>query len=267
MFGERFFHWLDARAALGIDVWEFSARSLARAYGRVFLRTVMFRYPRRTWAGLREYARHVRPGRRADLAWVGAPPDPKAWAEELAGQEWVVGMGFCQKDLACPVGRFNHRCLLLERFLEPDWPAVCEKCPVRQVALHALPAGAGLHLMTSAEDIAGDLLLPGLERRVPNRWVLVICPYSIAPISLAMVISGLRGWLLAYHQGDCRDYATWLKADTGTKPEQTALPAGSQTRLLELLERVAAARTARGLASPQTFRAAGNLFLPAGESG
>ncbi len=261
MWGERLLKWMDDVAFLGFDVWEFSVRSLPRPYGRLFLRAVMLRHPLRTLAGWGAYRRRVRPARRADVAPVGVASEA-AFGAELAAGDWLVGMGFCQKPLAppCPAGRFNHRCWLLTRLGGADPPPACRACHVREVAVRALPAGATVHIMTSAVDIARDVLLPGLRGRGPRRVVLSVCPYSVAPMSLALTICGLRGLVLAYGRGDCRDYAAWVRADEGVKLEQTFLPPATHRRLLALLEGVAAAR---GPVAARRFVEVGNLYVPA----
>lgn len=257
------FRGLDARNFLGFDVWEFSAYSLLRPHGKLFLVSILLRHPWRSLAGLWHYRQNVRHGRRVGYAPVGQ----FSWEEfaaELAGSEWVLGMGFCQKvlDPPCPAGRFNHRCWLLADPNTDRLPAACQQCQIGAVAMHALPAGATLHIMTSALDIGRDLLLPGLRSRSAKRVVLCICPFSVPPVTLAMTICGLRGLVLSYSGGVCKDFATWVRADEGFKPEQTHLACQSHDSLLALLDRVSALRSAKNLKPARAFRESGNFYVP-----
>jgi hypothetical protein len=65
-------------------------------------------------------------------------------------------------------------------------------------------------------------------------------------------------------QGDCRDYAMWLRADTGDKNELTRLPSATHHRLPAFLGRVASALAARGVASPGGYRRDGGVYKPVG---
>ncbi|MCP5111355.1 MAG: hypothetical protein GY953_11030, partial [bacterium] len=157
MVGDTWLKRADKQELFGFDVWEFSLRSLRRPYGRLFLRSVLMRHPLRAMAGLRTYRRKIRLARDSDHALVGLP----SW-DELAVGPWVVGLGFCEKPIEppCPSGRANHRCWLLGQEKIESLPAPCRQCAVREVSEHALPAGATVHVMTSASDFADDVLLP-----------------------------------------------------------------------------------------------------------
>jgi len=259
---------LDACRFLGLDVWEFSARSVRLPYGRLFLTAVVLRHPFRTLAGLHAYRRRVLSARLADVAAVHV--DSRAdFLAGLADAGWVVGMGFCEKpmDPPCPSGRFNHRCWLLEQPVVPDLPVPCGECRIREVAHYALAAGAELYIMTSAEDIARDLLLISMRKARMAGAVLSVCPYSVPPLSLAMAICGLRGWVLPYARGDCRDFSAWLRADRGVKDERTSPSISAHQRLVVLLEEVAAVRAASGRGNAQRFRRSGSMYVPALDAG
>jgi hypothetical protein len=254
----------DAVAALGLDVWEFTALSLLRPYGRFFLGSILLRRPDRLLAGTWTYGRQVRPARTADHAPVGV----SSWQSlesELAEGPWLVGMGFCQKPLAppCPSGRFNHQCWFLTRPEGAGTPPACRTCHIREIAERALAAGAAIYIMTSASDVARDLLLPALRGGSLRRAVLSVCPLSVPPLTLAMTICGLRGFVDSYSEGDCRDFAMWLRADEGDKPELTRLPPEAHARLLARLENVAAARRRKGVPKPHACRESGNFYVPA----
>ena len=255
---------LDACRFLGLDVWEFSARSVRLPYGRLFLTAVVLRHPYRTLAGLHAYRHRVLPARLADVAAVHV--DSRAdFLAGLADAGWVVGMGFCEKpmDPPCPSGRFNHRCRLLEEPALPALPAPCGECRIREIAHHALAAGAALYIMTSAEDIARDLLLMSMRKAQMAGAVLSVCPYSVPPLSLAMAICGMRGWVLPYARGDCRDFAAWLRADRGVKDERTSPSISAHQRLVALLKEVAAVRAASGRGNARRFQRSGPMYVPA----
>jgi hypothetical protein len=264
MAGDSLLRRMDACRFLGFDVWEFSARSVRLPYGRLFLTAVMLRHPFRTLAGVLAYRRHVLPARLADVTAV--PVDsPADFPAGLADTGWIVGMGFCEKPLdpPCPSGRFNHRCWLLEQAAGPALPVPCGECRIREIAHHALAAGAALYIMTSAEDIARDLLLTSLRKAQMAQAVLSVCPYSVPPLLLAMAICRLRGWVLPYACGDCRDFSAWLRADRGIKDERTFPSISAHQRLLALLKEVAAVRAASGRRNAQRFERSGPMYLPA----
>jgi len=267
MAGDSLLRRMDACRFLGFDVWEFSALSVLRPYGRLFLTAVVLRHPRRTLAGVLAYRRRVLPGRLADVTSVQA--DSRAdFLAVLAGTGWIVAMGFCEKptDPLCPSGRFNHRCWLLEQPVAPALPVPCSQCRIREIAHHALPAGAALYIMTSAEDIARDLLLTSLRKAQMTKAVLSVCPYSVPPLSLAMAICKLCGWVLPYERGDCRDFSAWMRADGGIKEEQTSPSVSAHQRLLSLLNEVAALRAATGRVNARRFLPSGPKYVPAPET-
>jgi hypothetical protein len=255
---------MDQAAVLGFNVWDFSLRSLGRRYGWLFLVSVLLRHPWRSLAGMRAYRRRIRPAQDVSGTPVGIG-SPESFVRELAEGDWILGVGFCEKSLdpGCPAGRFNHRCWLLEQACYERFPPACQACHIRELAQRALEAGAGLHIMTSAADVAHDLLIPGVRGR-PRRAVLSLCPFSIPPMSLALAMAGCRGLIFGYERGACSDYSAWDKADRGIKPEQTFLASHNQGRLHALLARVAALRRARGEQPARRFVAAGNFYQPAG---
>ncbi len=254
---------LDETRFLGLDVWEFSWRSLARRYGRWFLASVVLRHPCRTLRGLRRYRRAKCRPREEEPTVVGSP-SVESMRDQLAEGGLVVATGFCQKPLdpPCPAGRFNHRCVVWSLNPRRELPPACRGCPIRELGLKTLAAGGALHIMTSAADIAADLFMPSLRH---PRWrgaVLAICPYSIPPFGLAMSICGLHGILFSYDRGDCRDYRAWARADEGDKPEQTFLAPSVHLRLLRLLEEIAEIRSARKLPAYSGFREEKDFYLP-----
>jgi hypothetical protein len=121
----------------------------------------------------------------------------------------------------------------------------------------ALHAGASLYIMTSALEIAEDLLLPALTERRFVAALLTLCPYSVEPIALPLLICGLKAGIATYDQGACMDYDQWLRADRGDKRGRTSLSSEVLGRALEGLERVAEGR--RG---GRRFRRQGRVYVP-----
>lgn len=111
--------------------------------------------------------------------------------------------------------------------------------------------------MTSAKDIARDLLIPQIKSEKFPSSFLLLCPYSMQAILPALFICGVNSFLLAYESGYCQDYRQWLKADGGIKQEMTVLSPSSWKKLLDLIDEVR---------SPETpyhqFRREGNIFYP-----
>ncbi len=253
---------MDDVAFLGFDVWDFSLRSLARPYGWRFLMSVLLRHPRRSLAGLRLYRRQIRPARNVSGTPVGIA-SRDSFLKELVEGDWMLGLGFCEKSLepSCPAGRFNHRCWLLEQGQYEQFPRACRDCHVRELAMRALEAGAVLHIMTSAGDVAHDLLIPALRGRA-WKTVMSSCPFSIPPMSLALAICGCRGLIFGYEHGACGDYSDWDRADRGIKPEQTSLAPPIRHGLHALLREVASLRVSRGKQPARYFSPAGHFYHP-----
>jgi hypothetical protein len=254
---------LDKRAFLGFDFWEFSLRSLTHAYGWFFLRRVALRHPLRTLRGLRAYRRDIRPARNRLLVPVGFASEEAFLAQAKEGP-WLLAIGFCEKPLdpPCPAGRFNHECWWLRDVPSHRPMTPCRDCRLRELGEKALAAGATLHVMTSAMDIARDLLLPGLAGTPWKGLLFSVCPYSVGPITLAMSLCGLSGFVASYETGDCRDYAAWIRADVGIKPERTFRSCASHRRLLGLISTIAAARQTKASTPATRFRQEGHFFRP-----
>jgi len=252
---------------------EFAVRSLPHAYGRAFVRHMVLRHPLRTAQGLWRYWRASGSGstdQRA-LSDVG----DATWLDRTthAGGRLLVATGFCQKSLHavngaydCPAGRFNHDCMYLAD-LDLLAPAVqldpaCAHCPVRGLGDAALRAGASFAVLTSALDIAHDVLIPSLEKGCFAHILFAICPYSLEPMSLALLICDLDGYIFSYNEGACANYAQWLRADRGDKQEQTSLSASNAACLLYLLEAIAAGRAESGLAQPTGYQQEDGIYRP-----
>lgn len=267
-------HELSARTKRSLALLDFMIHSAAQAYGRAFILRVVLRHPWRTLRGMMAYARKlrvVRPGERV-LLHCGegefvrrAAIDPK---------RLLVATGFCQKppDLAggvqqCPAGRFTHNCVYLRslNLSSADVPPIlpgCLDCAIRELGHAALAAGASFAVLTSALDIAGDILLPALEQRRFTRFLFAVCPLSVEPMSLTLLICGLEGYIFPYDTGACVDYNQWLRADSGDKPECTALAPHSMGRLLNLLQRIATGHGERLNSPAMSYECQGNVLVP-----
>jgi len=258
-------------------VLEFSFNSLSHAYGRAFLRHVVLRHPLRTLRGLLTYywtLRANQPEQRLLFPdnWHGT----NAFVAHAAAdaKRLLVGTGFCLKPLCaagstydCPAGRFNHDCLYLSRLelgspSEAQFQPACADCSIRVLGHAALRAGASFAVLTSALDIAHDILLPALEERRFTRVLFAICPYSVEPMSLALLICGMEGYLFHYHAGSCVNYYQWLRADGGDKPERTVVSPQSMVRLLGLLEAIAAHRYSYVGTQPERYQQVSHIFQP-----
>lgn len=267
MFVGRVFSYLDSIRFLNIHVWEFSGHSFFKEYAHLFFVKAMLRYPGKTLRGLSRYHRFIRgQSRYIDLRAQYSEslfiPDKSRFIRAAKKQErTLVGLGFCLKPsiarnraASCPVGRPNHECLYLQT---GRLPAVCENCAIHSIAKKCLCAGWPVYIMTSAEDIARDFLLPQIqESRFPSA-VLFLCPYSVQAILPALFICGVNAFLVAYDAGFCRDYEEWRLADLGFKDEMTVLSAGAKDNLNRLLE-----QSPRPESRFQQFRREGNIFYP-----
>ena len=184
-------------------VFQFALRSLPRAYGRAFLWHMALRHPLRTARGFRAYWRMPESSSTEQRALSAARET--AWLDHAVkdGERLLVATGFCQKPMRaandtpdCPAGRFNHDCpYLADLDLEAPAPLhpACAICPIRTLGHAALQAGASFAILTSALDIAHDVLIPSLEEGRFTHVLFAICPYSLEPMSLAQLIGGPDG--------------------------------------------------------------------------
>ncbi len=239
-FSDKLFKRWDEERFLGLQVWEFALRSLSRRYGRWFLRKVVLRHPWQTLKGIFDYRRFLQEGRREEgithLFW-----EEEGFLQEItSGGSVLVGLGFCQKPFECPSGRPNHSCLylsMLDLDRGEEWPhPICRECKVAIMGRKALLAGANMHIMTSALDIAHDLMIPAIEEGRFRKAILCLCPFSVQAITLPLLICGIRGYLIEYSSGNCRDYQEWLLADRGIKEERTTIRSEAYEKILSLLD-------------------------------
>lgn len=101
-----------------------------------------------------------------------------------------------------------------------------------------------------------DVFVPALEDGTFSSGVFLLCRYSLRPFSVGLLAAGMRGLLLPFETGDCRDYATWLLADRGIKEEQTEVPRPAHTAIRALLENPAGVPP-----RPAQFERRGNILF------
>jgi hypothetical protein len=260
---------MDASAFLGFRGWDFSFRSMRQRYAWTFLGRVALRHPFQT---LREVLKYRR------LSEQDAEQHGPTRMFEGSDAEFVrrlceartgllVAVGFCQKPVApaCPAGRPNHDCVYLDeldlRTEGPEVHAACEACDIRTLGTLALRAGACMHIMTSALDIARDLMIPSVDHGRFQNAIMCLCPYSVRVIALPLTICGLEGYLLGYQSGACANWDQWSLADRGIKQGVTTLGSRSHSSVVAVLEKIAAARAREGLASAR-FHREGNIYEP-----
>lgn len=249
----------------------FSLQSLAQPYGRLFVRRVVLRHPLRsikgTWHYLRQPQSQSGEYQLSDSTGSNFVPGAAADPGRL-----VVATGFCQKPLpvsgkhnGCPAGRFNHDCLYLAQHqlgppAEIPGDLACEDCFVRVLGHAALRAGASFAILTSAIDIANDVLIPALEHQRFTHCLMAVCPYSLEPMALALSICSVDGYILAFDTGFCAGFREWLRADRGVKLEQTTLPEDGVRRIFRLLGSIAQGTQASGRLA--TFEQKGHIYQP-----
>ena len=269
-------HKLDEKAFLGFKVWDFSFRSLPHRYGSAFLKEVVFRHPLRTLSGLLAYRRLVHSDRRrGDITRLFSEAEEDFQRKVAEGEgSFLVAVGFCQKPMReaghsdeCPVGRFNHRCLYLAQLdlshtEERSLPPACRDCEIRMIGTKALRAGADMHIMTSALDIAHDIFVSALERGRFRKAILCVCPYSVQPIALPLLICGIEGFVVQFDSGYCADYNQWSLADKGIKDDRTLLSPQAHSKILDFLDGVASLRAELGKPPYHRFQLEGNIYVP-----
>lgn len=260
---------LDKSSFLGLDIWDFSLRSLRTRYGHAFLSRIVLRHPLKTLAGYRAY-RRLAPARSEgdDITALFEGSEEDFISRMVtSGADLLMAVGFCLKPLApqCPAGRPNHDCVYLDgldlRRQREISHSACRRCAIKEIGTKALLAGASMHIMTSALDIAYDVMIPAIERDRFRNTIMCLCPYSVQAIALPLIICGIEGFLISYASGNCLDYEQWLLADEGVKNEMTALSAPAHGRLTILLGAAAREREKEGRHLVRFVRQ-GNIYVP-----
>jgi len=226
---------LDKYSFLGLNIWNFSLNSLRRMYGKLFISEVILKHPWRTWEGLQKYKRLVRKGKNQGEIVNLSPGNQQDLSQKMTRERLksLVAVGYCQKppetanQPGCPSGRFNHHCLFLEEFdlnnPKQPRPIPCAKCSVRRIGVQALRLGLTFHIMTSAADIARDILIPSLARQQYKYGLFFLCPYSSEAFIFPLFTCRMEAFLIRYQSGNCENYYDFIAADVGDKAEQTSI--------------------------------------------
>lgn len=261
----RFFENLDKKGFLHSHIWEFGYRSFFKEYARLFFLKAMLGHPRKTVKGLQKYRQFIKSHETLFPLYQKAlaVPDEETFIDRINQHDKspLLGLGFCLKPYdpessarSCPSGRANHECQYLESGKRQN---VCFGCDIFKIAKNGLDKGCGIYIMTSAQDIAVDFLLPQIDSGSFSTAILLLCPYSVQAILPSLFICGLHACLFAYDSGYCKDYKEWRLADLGTKEDRTTLSEESLEKLFDLIGHSNSPQT-----PAQSFRRKGNIFFP-----
>jgi hypothetical protein len=262
---DRLFDRLDKKSFLHFHIWEFAYRSFFKEYARLFFLKAMLKHPIKTAKGLKDYRHFIMSQKNLFPQYQKylAIPDEKSFQNKIAQQKNgpLFGLGFCLKPhdpedstQSCPSGRANHECLYLEK---RKTISICQECTIYRIAKKGLELGCHVYIMTSAQDIAIDFLLPQIDKGTFPAAILLLCPYSVQAILPSLFICGTYAYLLAYDSGYCKDYKEWRLADLGTKENMTKLSKESMEKLFAWLGQIDIPEI-----TPLSFRREGNIFYP-----
>jgi hypothetical protein len=231
----RFVQRLDQKDFLNYRLWEFSLQNLVRFFPYYFLIRILFFFPVKATRGIFKYQKLIRKSNGDAL--LGTKKLPEIFQSLKSGKimfsRFIIAPGFCMKPYDetqrisnCPIGHFNHRCLVLEKqamFLteQQKWQQPCNKCFLGTLAQLSVKLGANFYIMTSALDIARDLYLPAIKGDGAQSGIFLLCPYSTEAFSLGLATSGINGALITFCKGDCLNHEDFTKADIGIKEKQT----------------------------------------------
>lgn len=250
----------DRKAFLSYRLWEFSLKNLWRLFPFYFLFRLVIAHPIRSLSGLASYFRLVKQSKNRPL--MGTVPLSEIFSYSVFSnsRQLMIAPGFCMKPYnneknrsLCPAGQFNHNCSVFEKpdligTSQEEWPFPCNGCNIGTLVRYAADLNARFYIMTSAIDIARDLFLPALKSSRPLYGIYMLCPYSREPFSFGLSICGIKGTLLTFCQGECRDHEEWTNADIGIKQEQTFLKEQEFLSLLHQLKEISR------LSKIQTFK-------------
>jgi len=257
---------LDTVSFLGIDIWDFSCRSLFKEYGFLFFSKAVLPHPVKTIKGLIRYRTFLMTEPSSQDSLPRSPLEKNVLLEKMRENpsNILVGLGFCLKpfhskktDSSCPSGRANHDCFYLDN---GETRSVCTGCTIFKISEKSLERDFRVYIMTSAEDMARDFLIPQIVSEKFPLSILFLCPYSVQAILPALFICKADSFLIPYSKGNCKTYAQWRKADLGHKEEVTELDSSTWKKVLDIFEKMDAAKP-----RPQSFKRVGNIFFPRAE--
>jgi hypothetical protein len=121
--------------------------------------------------------------------------------------------------------------------------------------------------MTSAADIAHDILLPSLAQGKFKYALFFLCPYSSEAFMFPIFTCRIKACLIRYQSGNCEDYADFIAADRGDKSEQTQI-SPTAWRRWHRFSRLIEQNSPNGNSTQFTcFDLQGNMLVPAGAEG
>ncbi len=233
----RFAQWLDKKEFLNYRLWEFSLRNLFRFFPYHFIFKVLFFHPYKALRGIIKYQKLVKNSNGEPL--TGTTKLENIFlnlnTSRIDSSQLLISPGFCMKPYdevksssTCPVGHFNHRCLVLEKSAlslkdQKHWQQPCNDCPLGTLAQLSAKIKANFYIMTSAYDITNDLFLPAIKNKTANLGIFLLCPYSTEAFTWGLAISGIDGFLITFYKGDCLNHEDFTKADVGIKEKQTII--------------------------------------------
>jgi len=238
-------NWLDRKEFLRFRLWEFSFGNASRFFLWYFYFRVLIPHPIKALKGFFEYRQLVRDANGESLTGSADLAEIHQYIlnDKRNPQKFIIAPGFCLKPYdvtgqksKCPVGRFNHDCLVLEKseLLFKDrqyWLGPCRECDIGKLAQLGAKLHADLYIMTSALDIARDLFLPAIKGEETRSGVFLLCKYSTEAFTLGLTTCGIAGALITFCSGDCVNHKDFTRADKGFKETQTQI----ETSLLDHL--------------------------------
>jgi hypothetical protein len=263
----RLMNHLDAVSFLRIDIWDFCCRSLFKEYGFRFFSKAVLSHPVKTLKGLIRYRTFLMTNSSSQDSLYRSPAENNVLLKKMRGNpsNLLVGLGFCLKPFhskkpnsSCPSGRANHDCIYLDK---GETRPVCSSCAIFKISVNSLERDFRVYIMTSAEDMARDFLIPQIVSEKFPLSLLFLCPYSVQAILPALFICGAESFFVPYSKGNCKNYEQWRKADLGHKEEVTELDSETWEKVLDIFEHTDIAEP-----RPRSFKRVGNIFFPRSEA-
>jgi hypothetical protein len=251
--------WLDRKACFGFRLWEFSVRNVVRLFPWYFLFRVLLPHPIKALNGFIKYRRLVRDSEGGLLHGSTEFAEiPHFFLQNNRNPyRFMIAPGFCMKPYddilhksTCPVGQFNHDCLVLENSgllhnTRNNWPEPCRGCNVGSLAQLGAKLHADFYIMNSAKDIAKDIFLPAIRWNGVRLGVFLLCAYSTEPFTLGLTTSGIKGSLITFCSGDCLNHEDFTNADKGIKNKQTLVETSQLNHLKAVLSKMGNAMSHR----------------------
>lgn len=141
----------------------------------------------------------------------------------------------------------------------------CRSCEIRRIATRALKGGMEFYIMTSARDIAEDILIPSIRWGKFKKGIFLLCPYSSHAIIAPLLICGIDSVLVKYSSGNCLNYNYFINADKGIKASRTSISYFGNKKLNYLVDKCRELRVKDGGEPVISWRKSGNFYMPVGE--